>query len=400
MPKRSIEKAIQGGLSLGAYGAVQGNMLKKKYGKKAAGIGAGVGAIVGATTGYLSGVPDPNMGNEKYDQILSEIRSNVMKNSRKTADIVGDEVANTYARRGVSGPAAVGVEAANRGRVFSQANESLIPIENQIAMMKGERQLEAERAGEYEIRQGWQDAALATGAAARSMVSDAKGTGEVTEVPSEFGSWSAIDQQGWLVKNGYSVPSEWGQMSAADRLSYIKNVHDLGVSIPDIKPPTFDMFKPAYTEEEDAKFNQEQYPLTQQDMMEVAARVGGYAPPEMTEQQMLDVESIVSGRQPGSIKAPEPTENRTNTVPTILHDSMSPEAKEQIEKTAHSPATAAEMDELRKNYPKSHLTITHPKSPFMNMVTEPYIFQNLQQTIALLGDDQFSAIMDRIIQIL
>ena len=40
-------------------GAFIGNMLKKKYGGKAVGIGAGVGAGVGFLAGGLQGTPDP-----------------------------------------------------------------------------------------------------------------------------------------------------------------------------------------------------------------------------------------------------------------------------------------------------------------------------------------------------
>ena len=279
MPKRSIEKSIQGGLSLGAYGAVQGNKLRKMYGRKATAIGAGVGAVGGAVTGYLSGVPDTGLSDKMYDGVAESIRMSTMKNARQAGDVVADDIANVNARRNIGGPLTAGVEAANRGKILSEANQALIPVEQQIAMEKGRERLGAERAEEYELRQGWQDAALATGAAAHSIVGDMnadydaekarvdaeyeKKMGKV--LPSGFSMWNPQKQIGFMVNKGIPVPEGWQEMSPTDKMAYLQG-HGMNIMGPGAHPDPepwrtkgFPHFKPAYTAEEDAAFNATQY---------------------------------------------------------------------------------------------------------------------------------------------
>lgn len=279
MPKRSLEKAIQGGLSLGAFGALQGNRLRKMYGNKGTGVGAAIGAVAGATSGYLSGVPDASLSDDMYDDVKATVRQSTMRNARKAADVAAEGSANVYGRRNIGGPATEGIEAALRGKILSEANQSLIPFESQIEMAKGQDRLNAERAEEYELRQGWQDAALATGQAARQIVgSMAEDHAEMTAkqkaeydakmakvLPTAFGTWNPQQQIGWMTQRGIPVPQNWAEMSPQDKMSYLQGygMNTMGPGAdPDPQPwktQGFPHFKPAYTPEEEAQFNAEQY---------------------------------------------------------------------------------------------------------------------------------------------
>ena len=638
MPKRSLEKAIQGGLSLGAFGALQGNRLRKMYGNKATGLGAAAGAIAGAASGYLSGVPDASLSDDMYDDVKKVVRQSTMRNARKVADVAAEGSANVYGRRNIGGPATEGIEAALRGKILSEANQSLIPFEAQIEMSKGRDRLNAERAEEYELRQGWQDAALATGQAARqivgSMVEDqaamtaeqkAEYDAKMAKVlPSAFGTWNPQQQIGWMTQRGIPVPQNWEEMSPQDKMSYLQGygMNPIGpMADPDPQPwktQGFPHFKPAYTTEEDAQFNAEQYgvipPISddweaQKDAADRGGSVQVTAPPAKRQPPTAvpppweflpdEAERPPIGSSPGSARATQAWEGQiqphrtmkmppievegerafspgsaratqawegqvqphrtmklppvniegerilkrhedlrltpysdgdgvaigygrnlttnplrpeereylglgpneriqqitpeqaewlfqndlrrseasankllgetytnldpvrqsvvtnmiynlgeqgfsafkemigalhkgdfekaademkdsdwyeqvgvrspelvnmmrsgssgkdqpTNTMPTVLHDALPQDVKDQIQATAHTPPTPAEMEEFQTNMPQTYTAVMHPSSPFAGLAAEPYVFQILQQAFAQLGDDAKVAAM-------
>ena len=409
MPKRKLEKGIQGALSLGAYGAVQGNRLRKMYGKHATGVGAGIGSLVGGVTSYLSGVPDPNMGQGIYDNVLRDVRSNVMRNADQAADIVGDQVQTSFAKRKIEGAAPAGVEAANRGQILKAATESLVPFETQIGMLQAQDKLEAERAGEYETRQGWQDTALAVGASANQIASENLAEYQDKDVPTDFGGWSPDEQAGWLAGKGMNVPQNWAEMSMTERLNYVNRVFGMNVKGVAITPPAeqpwkqegFPMFKPGYTAEDDARFNAEQYrttPTSNADVRQSTIPGGDMDPnapmPTETWQEQWQPE------RPHEIdQMQNPTEGSVNTTPTILHESLPQSVQDMIAETSKTPATPQEIAEFTREMPRAAQALMNPVNPLSELAKQPYSFQMLQQTAASLGDAKFAEIMEQINQL-
>ena len=221
MAKFDRTKAAQGALNIGAQGAFIGNMLKKKYGNKAIGIGSGIGAGVGFALGGLQGTPDPDLGARAYEGVYDSVRADTMRQAREASRAVGDQVQNYLARRGISSSdAAVGIQAANQGRIFGQAQRALIPLDTDMRLRAAQDRLEAQRVGEYEKRQGFAGALTAAGVTAMNAASilSADHETELLEeklrkekvLPQGFLEMDAASQGAYLRGKGIMIPPGWG----------------------------------------------------------------------------------------------------------------------------------------------------------------------------------------------
>ena len=153
------------------------------------------------------------------------------------------DISNIYARKNIgNSPLAASVEAANRGRVYNNAVNAMVPFENQIQLAIGQDQLEAKRVAEYEGRQGWGDATFAVGAAANRIVADHTAGHEAKVpklvLPADFNTWTPEQQSGYLLQKGrLQVPETWGTMSPQDRMDYTKRVFGLSMMGPPAPAP-------------------------------------------------------------------------------------------------------------------------------------------------------------------
>ena len=243
-----LTKAFQGAANIGTQGAYIGNQLRARYGKKAAGIGSGIGAAAGFLLGGKAGGPDPNLGANAYRGTYDAIRADVMRRARGAGRQTKAQINQALSARGINqSQAAVGVHAANQGRILSQANAQLTPIYADMENRAVQDRLMAKRIGEHERRQGYMDTLLATGMTAVNWARETKAEQEKlklkaeqdakNKLPSQFLDWDAKTQSSFLQGKGIPVPQGWETMTAQQRNVYLQGA-GLSAIGPVAPPPT------------------------------------------------------------------------------------------------------------------------------------------------------------------
>ena len=226
-------KGLQGAASMGSQGAYIGNQLRSRYGKKGVGIGTGIGAGVGFMMGGMSGGPDPNLGANAYQKVYDSVRADTMDRARQAGLGMRDQIRQALSHRGINtSAAAAGIEAANQGRIFGQAERSLAPFHQRMMERASNDSLQAKRINEHEKRSGWMDTMLALGVTGMNMAKEFRGDQQMRldeelrqqrmRLPSNFLDMDPKAQVAFMKGRGINFPPEWETMSQQEKDAYIR----------------------------------------------------------------------------------------------------------------------------------------------------------------------------------
>ena len=430
MAKFDFTRANQSAVATSALGADTGRLLKKKYGVKAEGIGAGVGAVTGFLAGGLQGGVDPNLGKGIYDKAYDIVRQDTLKNARSTANEAGGQIQESFARRGITGSAAAAVEGATKGKILSNAENSLVPFRSQIEMAGAQDKLGAERLNEYEDRRGWGDTLLALGGYARKTAGAIAGeheTAMASMVPMGFHGWDAERQKMFLVdRMGARLPSDWDDKTNEDKKYYLENI--MGLSEDDQERPISD-----YT----AGGLSSSIPGEQTDLTGI---LGGGTPttdtsksgspearetlsdflnrtnkefPLLPESNLGNPQSMIddSGKFIGENSAATlqrtvdhftgqggqsgPQSEAIQKTSYQMQETLPQQTKENLKEARQTPPTMAEKERMQMAAPKSYSTIMdNPNSMIAKAIGEyPHAWAPIISAISELGDEQAAKLL-------
>ena len=219
MAQFDLTKAFQGSASLGSQGAYIGQMLRKKYGDKATGIGGAVGAGAGFLFGGLSGGPDPNLGADAYEGAYDSIRRATMQGARQTSRAAGEQISQAFAARGLNqSGAAAGVQGATEGRILAGANQQLAPLEADLRLRAVEDKLLAQRIGEHERRQGYADTAVNLGVTLGNMAKVAEADRVEKEIKDKASLTKSAEERKSI------LPHNFGEMTPGEQKLYLEGM--------------------------------------------------------------------------------------------------------------------------------------------------------------------------------